>query len=264
MKQTPILIQRQHIVTWLHWTIYRYLTYSPASNPLIEVVKYCSNNTIVQICQNELNLLKRELRYKRNQPDDNKTARIRWVTLSGSSFGKEQKDFVTNMNNVLIGHHIAFELIKTTGPTIGSQLFNNYDKPIFNEERCSSPCMVCDNDARGDRNSVVSALTKKKYYINPNINCKNSGIYAVTCKCVDQYSGKTTVTNGVRFKEHWTKSTSVRKHFNSCRSNPTQGEVKVQFFENVWDRGKYSLSERESLWTKRLKGTINVQKVISE
>ena len=57
MKQNPNLIQRRHIVTWLHWTIYRYLTYSPASNPLIEVVKYRSNNTIVQICQNELNLV---------------------------------------------------------------------------------------------------------------------------------------------------------------------------------------------------------------
>ena len=102
------------------------------------------------------------------------------------------------------------------------------------------------------------------YFINPNINCKNSGIYAITCKCVDQYSGKTTVMNGKRFKEHWSKSTSVKQHLTTCKSNPIQGDVKVQFLENVWDRGKYSLSEREFLWTKRLKGTINVQKVISK
>ncbi len=161
-------------------------------------------------------------------------------------------------------HHIAYELIKTTGPTIGSLLFNNYDKPTFNEERCNTRCMVCDNDARGDRNYVVSSVSKKKYHINPNINCKNSGIYAITCKCVDQYSGKTTVTNGQRFKEHWRKSTSVKQHLLTCKTNPTQGDVKVQFLENVWDKGKYSLSEREFLWTKRLKGTINVQKVISK
>ena len=43
----------------------------------------------------------------------------------------------------------------------------------------------------------------------------------------------------------------------------TVNDVKVQFLENVWDRGKYSLSEREFLWNKRLKGNINIQKTIS-
>ena len=33
--------------------------------------------------------------------------------------------------------------------------------------------------------------------------------------------------------------------------------------ENVWGRGKYTLSEREYLWNKRLKGNINIQKTIS-
>ena len=74
----------------------------------------------------------------------------------------------------------------------------------------------------------------------------------------------TTMMNGKRFKEHWSKGTSVKQHLTACKSNPTPGDVKVQFLENVWDRGKYSLSEREFLWTKRLKGTINVQKVISK
>ena len=211
----------------------------------------------------EANSLKRELNCEiiRSVSETNK---IRWVTLSGSSFEKEQKDFVNNINGVLKDHHIAFELIKTTGPTIGSQLFNNFDKPIFNNEKCKSRCVVCENDARGDHNNVVSSVTKKKYFINPNINCKNSGIYAITCKCVDQYSGKTTVTNGLRFKEHWSKSTSVKDHLNGCKSKPTLGDVKVQFLENVWDRGKYSLSEREYLWNRRLKGTINIQKIISK
>ena len=213
---------------------------------------------------NEAASLKRELSYKFNRPETDETNKIRWVTLSGSSFEKEQKDFVMSMNNVLKDHHIKFEIIKTTGPSIGSLLFNNYDKQIFNEERCNSTCVVCDNDARGDRNYVVSSVSKKKYFINANINCKHSGIYAITCKCIDQYSGKTTVMNGKRFKEHWSKGTSVKQHLTTCKSNPTPGDVKVQFLENVWDRGKYSLSEREFLWTKRLKGTINVQKVISK
>ena len=119
------------------------------------------------------------MEYAINRPDNDETNKIRWITLSGSSFEREQKDFVKNMNNVLMDHHIKFELIKTTGPTIGSLLFNNYDKPTFNEARCESRCAVCDNNARGDRTYVVSSVSKKKYFINPNINCKNSGIYNI-------------------------------------------------------------------------------------
>lgn len=142
--------------------------------------------------------------------------KIRWVMLAGSSFEKEQMEFVGNMNRALKQHHIAFEIVKTTGPTIGSQLFNNFDKSSLKTVDCEENCFVCKNDARGDSEWVVSSLSKKKYHINPNIYCKNSGIYGITCKCVDQYSGKTTVTNGVRFKEHWCTETSVRKHLRSC------------------------------------------------
>ena len=84
----------------------------------------------------------------------------------------------------------------------------------------------------------------------------------MTCKCIDQYSGKTTIKNSGRFTQHWTTNTTVNGHLITCKSKPTLGDVKIQFLENVWDRGKYSLSEREYLWNKRLKGTINIQKTI--
>ena len=48
----------------------------------------------------------------------------------------------------------------------------------------------------------------------------------------------------------------------SCDSQPTPEDVKIQFLENVWDRGKHSLSEREYLWNRRFKGDINVQKTL--
>ena len=70
--------------------------------------------------------------------------------------------------------------------------------------------------------------------------------------------GKTTVTFGKRFKEHWSKNTSVKEHLGSCDSQPTPEDGKIQFLENVWDRGKHSLSEREYLWNRRFKGDINV------
>ena len=85
----------------------------------------------------------------------------------------------------------------------------------------------------------------------------------ITCKCVGQYSGKTTVGFGKRYPEHWKSgSSSVHQHLQhrKCTENPN--EVKMQFLENIWGRGKYSLSEREYLWTRRLKGVINIQKVL--
>ena len=79
---------------------------------------------------------------------------------------------------------------------------------------------------------------------------------------MQRYTGKTTVTTGRRYNEHWRKKTSVKEHMDRCEPKPTAGEVKVQFLENVWDRGKYSLSECEYLWNRRLKGSINIQKTL--
>ena len=79
---------------------------------------------------------------------------------------------------------------------------------------------------------------------------------------------KTTVTK-IMFlasdREHWnnskgaSKNTTVNQHINSCTENSTNADVKVQFLENVWNRGKYSLSEREYLWNRRMKASINIQ-----
>ena len=231
---------------------------------LLKVRCYSSgyDKTMVDNILGEAQLLTRDFSSKpRVEETINK---IRWVTLAGSTFEKEQAEFVGNINKALRQQFVAFEIVKTTGPTIGSLLFNNFDKSSLRSDDCNGDCFICKNNARGDPEWVVSSVGKKKYHINPNVNCKDSGIYGITCKCVDQYAGKTTVTNCVRFKEHWTKETSVRKHLRSCPCNPTVDSVKVQFLENVWDRGKYSLSEREFLWNKRLKGNINVQKTISK
>ena len=207
-------------------------------------------------------LLQRDFRSKPRSVET--VNKIRWITLTGSTFEKEQMEFVRNINGVLKEHSIAFEVVKSTGPTIGRQLFNNCDKSSFPSDDCDpTRCFICKNGAKGDAECIVSSVSKKKYHISPDTKCKNSGIYGITCKCIDQYAGKTTIMNVGRFKEHWSKDTSVRAHLRSCPSKPTVGEVKVQFLENVWDRGKYSLSEREYLWNKRLKGNVNIQKTIS-
>ena len=108
---------------------------------------------------------------------------------------------------------------------------------------------------------IKSTVTKNEYHISPNICCGNSGIYGITCKCVGQYGGKTTVGYNKRYPEHWhLKGSAVFKHLQHSTEN--MSDVKMQFLENVWSRGKYSLSEREYLWNRRLKGVINVQKTL--
>ena len=87
-----------------------------------------------------------------------------------------------NINKALKQQFIAFEIVvKTTGPTIGSHLFNNFDKSSLRSDDCNENCFICKNNARGDPEWVVSSDGKKKYHINPDINCKNSGIYGITC-----------------------------------------------------------------------------------
>ena len=165
------------------------------------------------------------------------------------------------MNQVLQQEKIQFELVKTTAPSIGRILFNNFDSSEVAQPDCD--CMICANNVRGDKRTVISSVTKKEYHIDSNARCYNSGIYGITCKCVGQYSGKTTVGFNKRYPEHWKSgSSAVHKHLqhHKCTNNPS--EVTMQFLENVWGRGKYSLSEREYLWNRRLKGVINIQKTL--
>ena len=207
--------------------------------------------------------LQRELNGSRKLANED-MYKIRWITMAHSTSEKEIEDFVKNINATTKNYSVGFELVKTTGPTLGKQLFNNNNNNDLTEAMglCTSKCEVCGQDARGDESTVVSTVTGTEYRIDKRMNCKNSGIYLVTCKCKEQYTGKTTVTTGKRYKEHWRKKTSVRDHLDKCDSKPTAGEVKVQYLENMWNRGKYSLSEREYLWNRRMKGAINVQKTL--
>ena len=231
---------------------------------LQELKKRCFNsgydrNMIEEILRSAKNL-KREI--LTNQPSEpNNIHKKRWVTLSHSCFDSEIKKFTQTMNQVLKLEKIQFELVKTTAPSIGRLLFNNLDK--LEDAQLDCTCMICVNDVRGDKETVKISVTKKQYRIDSNARCYNSGIYSITCKCVGQYSGKTTVGFNKRYPEHWNSvGSAVHKHLQhrKCTNNPN--DVKMQFLENVWGRGKYSLSEREYLWNRRLKGVINIQKTL--
>ena len=226
--------------------------------------KRCINSGYDQIMVNEIlssaKDLRREIKTVQNI-EQNDIHKIRWITLSHSCFESDISSFVKTMNQVLRPEKVQFEMVKTTAPNIGRLLFNNYDRTYEPRQNCS--CMICSNDVRGDDSVVTSSVTKKEYRICSNIDCSNSGIYAFTCKCEGQYSGKTTVGFNHRFPEHWNSAgSSVHKHLQHYKCTDNCSDVKMQFLENVWSRGKYSLSEREYLWNRRLKGVINIQKTL--
>ena len=203
--------------------------------------------------------LQRTLTRRKQVEDIEPDCKIRWVTMAKSNAEKEIEHFVKSMNSALKTRRIQFELIKTTAPTLGKLLFND---PTTFSNICKSTCYICKSKAKGEEKKAASKTNKEEYRIDQRTTCNDSGIYLVTCKCKEQYVGKTTVSFGRRFKEHWTKNTSVKDHLVNCDTQPTHQDVKIQFLENVWDRGKYSLSEREYLWNRRLKGDINVQKTL--
>ena len=195
--------------------------------------------------------------------EDNEVVKIRWVVLAHSSCEKEIESFVKSKNAALKHQNVCFELVKTTAPTLTSLLFRNNNTDRDSMNTCKpSQCYICSNDARGDSKEVKSSANGATYKIDARTTCGNSGIYCITCKCWEQYSGKTTVMYCKRHKEHWTKNTTVTEHLNKCEERPNINEVKIQFLENMWNRGKYSLSEREYLWNRRLKGSINIQKTL--
>ena len=206
----------------------------------------------------------RNINQKKKPKESDDVYKIRWVTMSHSAAEKETEKFVTDMNAALKNQNVAFEVIKTTAPTIGKLLFNNNNnKEVMDISKvCKSRCQICTGNLRGDTKKAKSKATGETYSIDQRTCCRDSGIYMVTCKCEAQYIGKTTVQFNKRFNEHTTKNTSVKEHLDKCNTEPTKEDIKVQYLENMWDRGKYTLSEREYLWNRRLRGSINVQKIL--
>ena len=189
--------------------------------------------------------------------------KIRLVVLAGTQYAKEISSFASRMNRVLVRSGLKVEIVKTTGPSIAKTLFSN------NNTRDSvldcNHCIVCDNNARSDTEGTIkSTVTGKSYKMNNSLTCINGGIYVWEGECTDQYSGKTTVEFNTRMHEHLIKqkSSSVYKHISNCAECNGIGDYKVSFIEDYRKRGKYTLSERESLWNYRIKGVINDQKTL--
>ena len=211
------------------------------------------------------NSLERVLTPKVRDTSDSNFYKIRWVVLSGTPYEKQITEFVRNLNSILFDHGIKLEIVKSTGSSIGQLLFNNNIKSEVSFTCSNSHCSICKNSLRPDEHFAISPTNGRKYSISPNINCENCGIYAIKCPCSSLYTGKTTTTFVNRFNEHFTsKSSSIYEHCNTCTIGREKHSYSVQFLENVFSRGKYTLSEREYLWNERLRGLMNVQKTLKK
>ena len=219
------------------------------------------DKNIVNEMMNTSKDLVRHLNPTQNPPTRNKCV-IRWVTLSNGNFENEISKFVNKLNTKLTSQNILIENVKTTGPSLSKLLFNNNGNEKISA-MCGN-CNICIDDRRGDTKLVKSSIRSVDYKIDHKLGCKRSGIYCVTCNCQEQYTGKTTIPYTKRFSEHFKKDggSAVFGHSVRCNEGKSMGDYTIQFLEDVWSRGKYTLSEREHLWDHRIKGSMNIQKIL--
>ena len=215
------------------------------------------NQILSQACQMERILTPTVRRF------DSNFEIIRWVILSGTPYEKQIRSFTNRINRSLHRYNIKLEIVKSTGPSISKLLFsNNTNKSLHSNQTCNDSCAICTKQLRIDSN-VTSPTNGRTYSINRNLNCTNSGIYCISCPCTALYTGKTTTSFSQRFNEHFiSPGKTVYDHSLSCQLGERKENFSIHFLENIYSRGKYSLSEREYLWNERLRGVMNIQKIL--
>ena len=188
---------------------------------------------------------------------------LRLITLSGTTYENEFTEFAKRINPLVSQKGIKIEIVKSTAPTLGRILFNNSNSSNKSDNQChNNNCSLCCSNIINKSGKVASTVTGIAYNVDKNLTCSNGGIYAITGQCRGQYSGKT-IHYGTRGDEHFLRnSTTIYKHKQECNTCENTQDFSITFVENYTSRGKYSLSEREFLWNKRMKGVLNIQKTL--
>ena len=204
----------------------------------------------------------RSLTPNRLNVEDGNKHKLRLITLSGTNYENEFSTFVSRINSIMTQYNIRIELVKTNHLSIGRILFNNCDqKPLV--EECERDCYICVNGLNSNKGSIKSKVTNLSYKVDSKLTCNNAGIYVVSGACGEQYTGKTTTTFMNRTKKHLNSNdTSVSAHRIKCTPCKNIKDCDITFVEHYHSRGKYTLSERELVWNKRIKGSINIQKTL--
>lgn len=159
---------------------------------------------------------------------------------------------------------LKLELIYSTGFSLAQLLFNNKNNTI-STRICpiDSKCPICNWKLRPEDASVISSAIKSEYPIDVHVCCHHAGIYCIQCKCLAQYTGKT-ICFSTRTAQHFKpgSKSSIAAHFQTCPTATKPEDFTIKLLENAWNRGKWTLSEREFLWNYRIKGSINIQKTL--
>ena len=58
------------------------------------------------------------------------------------------------------------------------------------------------------------------------------------------------------------RSLEVLEHSKVCSMGKQKSELSFHYLENMYSRGKYTLSEREYLWNERLRVVLNIKKTL--
>ena len=187
---------------------------------------------------------------------------VRLVTLAGSTYTNDFRQFASRMNAILVNSNIHIEMVQCTSSSLSTLLFNNNDQ-VGTIDVCSNDrCTVCINGIKSNTGMVKSKVTGKQHKVDGSLSCTNGGIYVIDTACPGQYTGKT-MNFGVRSYEHFVlKSTAVAAHKQQCNHCNDVSDFSITYVENYLRRGKYSLSEREFLWNCRIKGSINTHKTL--
>ena len=185
------------------------------------------------------------------------------MVLSGTTYENKFVEFAKRINPLVAQKGIKIDIVKLTAPSLASLLFNNNNLSYTMDHQCiNNNCSLCSSDIINKSGKVVSTVTNTEYKVDKNLTCANGGIYVITGKCNGQYSGKT-IHYGIRGDEHFLRNSStIYKHKQECISCNDVSDFTITFVENYLKRGKYSLSEREFLWNKRIKGVLNIQKTL--
>ena len=206
--------------------------------------------------------------YLKAKPKE-KTDKILWVceyTPGKSSYYNELKSLVADINKtVLQNFSTKIQVISTIQSSLARTLFNNPNFAKPNSNRCDfKKCLLC--QAWPDTlDQVITSEVGEVFNVRTRANCKNGGIYLATCNdCESQYIGKT-VNFYQRFLQHTAKSSksALQQHTRVCSNSSFDSIRKKYSFSlifDMFDRGKYSLSEIEMMWVDKMKSSINVQK----
>ena len=193
--------------------------------------------------------------------DENNAVRL--TILSGTDYESNFKNFAKRMNGIVRDKGFHIEIIRSTFPKISQIIFNNHDKGQTDKLCKNINCFVCRNDMVNRSRKISSNLTNVVYHTESNLNCDNGGIYVISGKCDGQYTGKS-VNFYDRNSEHFgqSKLSAIYTHKVTCNTCIDFNDFEVTYVENVFHRGKFTLSEREFLWNSRIRGTINIQKTL--